>query len=171
MIALKQVLVATDFSGASDAALVYGRELAHAFGAKLHVLHVMENVFLRPMVDNPHAIREAACRMLSECVTDADRDTGWARAVLETSDHPVDAIVAYAKKEAINLIVMGTEGRGAMAQLLVGSIAEHVVRVAPCPVLTVRHPEHEFVHADRDRGATSRSDFDRPRISCVHWVS
>jgi nucleotide-binding universal stress UspA family protein len=43
---------------------------------------------------------------------------------------------------------MGTHGRGAIAQLLVGSVAEKVVRTAPCPVLTVRHPEHEFVVPD-----------------------
>ena len=48
----------------------------------------------------------------------------------------------------IDLIVMGTHGRGAIAQLLVGSVAEKVVRTAPCPVLTVRHPEREFVVPD-----------------------
>ena len=55
------------------------------------------------------------------------------------------AIVRYAQREPIDLIVMGTHGRGAMAHLLIGSVAENVVRKAPCPVLTVRHPEHEFV--------------------------
>lgn len=161
MIALKQVLVATDFGDASDAALVYGREFARTFGARLHVLHVMENVFLRPMVENPHAVREAAWRLLNERLTDADRNEGRAQAVLETSDHPVDAIVAYARKEAIDLIVVGTQGRGAMAQLLVGSVAERVVRTAPCPVLTVRHPEHEFVHSDRGQQAAGE---DRPQM-------
>ena len=58
------------------------------------------------------------------------------------SDNPAEEIVKYAKKHDIGLIVMGTHGRGTMAQLLVGSVAEKVVRTAPCPVLTVRHPEH-----------------------------
>ena len=151
MIALKHVLVATDFSDASATALVYGRALAGAFGATLHVLHVMENPFLRPMVESPHAMRDAASRLLDECVTEEDRKVRHARAILETSDRPVDAIVAYAKKEAVDLIVVGTQGRGALAQLFIGSVAEHVVRTAPCPVLTVRHPEHEFVRADRGR--------------------
>jgi len=58
---------------------------------------------------------------------------------------PPQAIVDYAKSANIGLIVMGTHGRGAVVQLLVGSVAERVVRTAPCPVLTVRHPEREFV--------------------------
>ncbi len=54
-------------------------------------------------------------------------------------------IVRYAKEKDIDLIVMGTHGLGFVAHLLMGSVAEKVVRKAPCPVLTVRHPEHEFV--------------------------
>ena len=68
--------------------------------------------------------------------------------VLDTSDDPADAITEYAKTANIDLIVMGTNGRGAVAQLLVGSVAERVVRTAHCPVLTVKHPEHEFVLPD-----------------------
>jgi nucleotide-binding universal stress UspA family protein len=56
--------------------------------------------------------------------------------------------VKYAKARQIDLIVMGTHGRGTVAQILEGSVAERVVRLAPCPVLTVRHPEHEFVVPD-----------------------
>ena len=55
---------------------------------------------------------------------------------LETSDHPAEEIVKYATAHNVDLIVMGTHGRGAIAQLLVGSVAERVVRTAPCPVLT-----------------------------------
>jgi nucleotide-binding universal stress UspA family protein len=57
-------------------------------------------------------------------------------------------IVGYAKENDVDLIIMGTHGRGAIAHLLMGSVAERVVRTAPCPVLTVRHPEHEFVLPD-----------------------
>jgi len=69
--------------------------------------------------------------------------------VLETSDNPADAIIEYAKSANVDLIVIGTHGRGTMAQLLVGSVAERVVRTAGCPVLTVKHPEHEFVVPDQ----------------------
>ena len=54
----------------------------------------------------------------------------------------------YATEHGIDLIVMGTHGRKALGHLLVGSVAERVVRAAPCPVLTVRHPEHEFLVPD-----------------------
>jgi universal stress protein A len=145
MITLKRILVATDFSEPSHTALVYGRALARTFGARIDLFHVIENAFLRPMVENPHAVRNAAWETLNTCLTDEERKTKSVRPVLETSDHTADAIVDYAKKESVDLIVLGTEGRGTMAQVLVGSVAEHVVRMAPCPVLTVRQPEHEFV--------------------------
>ena len=145
MIRLTQILVPTDFSDASAAAMDYGRALARTFGASLHLLHVVENPFLRPMPADPHSFNTATVRHLFERLTDDDRTALHAIAVLETSDNPAEQIVMYAKAHDIGLIVMGTHGRGAMARLLVGSVAEKVVRTAPCPVLTVRHPEYDFV--------------------------
>jgi nucleotide-binding universal stress UspA family protein len=148
MILLKQILVATDFGDASEVALEYGRALARTFGASLHLLHVMENQFMRPSAMEPHVLKAAAVKRLDERLTDDDRATLHANAVLETSDNPPEEIVIYAKAHNIDLIIMGTHSRGAMAHLLMGSVAERVVRTAPCPVLTVRHPEHEFVVPD-----------------------
>ena len=148
MIALKNILVATDFSEPAEAALVYGRALARTFGATLHVLHVRENVFLHPVAADPRSLDEAAWRWVDDRLTDDDRQTLRARAVLETSNVPEDAIVSYARRVDIDLIVTGTHGRGGLARALMGSVAEHVVRTAPCPVLTVRHPEREFVLPD-----------------------
>jgi universal stress protein A len=148
MIVLKHILVATDFGPAADAALTYGRALAHNFGATLHVLHVAENLFLKPTTADPHTLKAAIARRLEDCLTAEDRSSLGARAVLETSDHPADAIIDYARQADIDLLIMGTHGRGAIAHLLMGSVAERVVRTAPCPVLTVRHPEHEFVLPD-----------------------
>jgi universal stress protein A len=54
--------------------------------------------------------------------------------------------VRYAREMKIDLIVMGTHGHTGLVHVLLGSVTEKVVRKAPCPVLTVRHPEHEFVH-------------------------
>jgi nucleotide-binding universal stress UspA family protein len=147
MILLKQILVPIDFGEASEVALTYGRALARTFGASLHVLHVMENPFLRPTAVDPSVLKAAAATHLGERLSDDDRAL-HATAVLETSDNPAEEIVKYAKAHTIDLVVMGTHGRGTMAQLLVGSVAERVVRTAPCPVLTVRHPEREFVVAD-----------------------
>lgn len=145
MIALGRVLVALDFSPPSEVALKYGRALARTFGATLHVLHVSENFFLHPVAGDPHALREAALQHVADRLTDLDRSALRARAVVEIADAPAEAIVAYAKTHAIDLIVMGTHGRSAVSQVLVGSVAERVVRTAHCPVLTVRHPEREFV--------------------------
>jgi nucleotide-binding universal stress UspA family protein len=148
MIVLKKVLVATDFSPPSDAALAYGRALARTFGASLTLLHVVENYFLRPTASAPYMDQEARTRMLDDQLTDEDRRQLGARAVLEISDEPADAIAGFAKAQKIDLIVMGTHGRSGLERLLVGSVAEHVIRTAPCPVLTVRHPEHEFIVPD-----------------------
>jgi nucleotide-binding universal stress UspA family protein len=59
---------------------------------------------------------------------------------------PFYEIVRYAKEQNIDLIIMGTHGHTGLTHMLLGSVTEKVVRKAPCPVLTVRHPEHEFVH-------------------------
>jgi nucleotide-binding universal stress UspA family protein len=141
------ILVATDFGVASDTALTYGRTLAQTFGGRLDLLHVMENPFLRAMAADPHSLEVAARRQLRERLTETDRHTLGASASLEVSDHPAAAIVDYAKRARIDFIVMGTHGRQSMERLLIGSVAEHVVRHASCPVLTVRHPEREFIVA------------------------
>ena len=77
-----------------------------------------------------------------------DRRLLHARAIVETNNSAAAAIVDYAQRSSIDLIVLGTHGRSGMSQLLVGSVAERVVRTAPCPVLTVRQPEREFVIPD-----------------------
>jgi nucleotide-binding universal stress UspA family protein len=148
MIVLRNILVAMDFEPASDAALKYGRALARTFGARLHLLHVAENDFLRPSVTDPRVLNTALARRLSERLTAEDLADRGACARLEVADRPADAITGYAKREHIDLIVMGTHGRTGVTHMLTGSVAEHVVRTAPCPVLTVRHPEREFVLAD-----------------------
>jgi len=154
MITLKRILVATDFGEAADAALRYGGELARTFDAKLDVLHVVENVFARAIgvegyVDTYSEIQrdleDAARNQLHRLVNDADRALPDARAVIRTSNSPALEIVTYARDANVDLIVMGTYGRGAVAHLLMGSVAERAVRTAPCPVLTVRCPKHEFV--------------------------
>jgi nucleotide-binding universal stress UspA family protein len=157
MIALKKVLVATDFGPASESALRYGRALARGFGAALHVLHVTDNVFIRAMdgygyTAIPPQVQEdlerAGRKQTEGLLDDEDRRELRAVAVTVTSTSPADAIVEYVRTHGIDLIVMGTHGRGAVAHLFIGNVAERVVRMAPCPVLTVRHPEHEFVLPD-----------------------
>jgi nucleotide-binding universal stress UspA family protein len=164
MIILKNVLVATDFSEPSAVALTYGRDLARSYGAGLHVLHVTESILIRFSIEAPIAylpelqiqIEAAARRRLDALVSDEDKATLNAKGVVITSAGTAEAIVQYANDHRIDLIIMGTHGRRALAHALMGSVAERVVRTAPCPVLTVRHPEREFVAPDA-LVATARS--------------
>jgi nucleotide-binding universal stress UspA family protein len=157
MIAPKRILVATDFGEAAEVALNYGREFARLFDANIDVVHVCESVAARAFGADGFVLNygelqgevEAAARkQLDALLTDEDRTALNARPVLLTSSAPALALVQYAKESAADLILIGTHGRGAMAHLLMGSVAERVVRFAPCPVLTVRHPEREFMVPD-----------------------
>ena len=157
MITLKRILVATDFGEAADAALAYGRALARTFGASLDVLHVAEDVATRMLAGEMYVavpqtlqdeVEAAARKQLEVRLIDNDPDPLPVRRVVLVSNAPAASIVMYAKDVGIDLIVMGTHGRGPMAHLLMGSVAERVVRLAHCPVLVVRHPEHEFVVPD-----------------------
>jgi nucleotide-binding universal stress UspA family protein len=157
MIALKNILVATDFGEASDAALAYGRALARMFGATLHLVHVTQNVYTKAFGGETYTslfpelqqdLDDAAREQLDRLLIDNDPDAPPCKRVVLTSNTPAYAIVGYAKDANVDLLIMGTHGRTAVAHLLMGSVAERVVRTAPCPVLTVRHPQHEFIVPD-----------------------
>jgi len=157
MITLKNVLVATDFSEPSEAALRYGKELATRFGAALHVLHVAPNLYASAFgaadyatvaPDLQQQVEDDARRQLRELLIESDTTGPRSIPVVLTSTAPAWAIVEYAKDHDVDIIVMGTHGRGALAHLVMGSVAERVVRLAPCPVLTVRHAERDFVQPD-----------------------
>ena len=151
---LTRILVPTDFSETADAALAYAKTLAERLGASLHLVHVFIDPYLvaayAPEVYTPPP-PDARERLLAEVndrlferldTEDAQRFHGT-RAV--TSGLTAPQITAYAAQHDIDLIVMGTHGRRGVAHLLLGSVAEHVVRTARCPVLTIRaehaHPK------------------------------
>ena len=149
MIRLNKILVPTDFSEHSASAVRYGAELASKFDAELHLLHCVEQTpilygeggaWISP--DTIVEMQAAADKHMQEFPVDATGVTVVRKCV---DGHPFVEVIRYAKKEEMDLIVMGTHGRGAIAHLLLGSVAEKVVRKAPCPVLTVRDQEHEFV--------------------------
>jgi nucleotide-binding universal stress UspA family protein len=131
-----RILAATDFSAPSEAALVQARHLAASTGATLHVIHVVDNMFLRAVLADPRDYDTAALRQLRDQMP-AGEEVPTVLAV-ERSDEPADEITSYARIHDIDLIVMGTHGRGRVAHLLLGSVAEKVARTAPCPVLTLR---------------------------------
>jgi nucleotide-binding universal stress UspA family protein len=155
MIVLKNILVATDFSEPSAIALAYGRDLARSYGATLHVLHVVEDVMVRygtefgvvsPSLQKE--LEEGARQQLDAIITQDDRDTVSVVTAVQSSLSAAGGITEYAADKAIDLIVVGTHGRNAVQQFLMGSAAERVVRTAPCPVLAVRAHEREFIAPD-----------------------
>lgn len=160
MIVLKRILVATDFSEPSAAALKYGVALARNFGARLHVLHAAGRQDVQMMVERQRVIDEflqdpvspdrhhnAARELMGDLLTPAEAESVQLEFVLRACGPagPWAEIVRYAKERQLDLIVVGTHGRNALGHLLMGSVAEKVVRMAPCPVLSVRHPQHDFV--------------------------
>ena len=142
-----RILVPTDFSPPSDAALEYARILAAKFGSSLEILHVIDDPtaasefvsdgFAPSTEDIRTGLLEQAHKRLERLMNLVDRSRyhAHAEAVLGL---PAQTIVDYATATGTGLVVMGTHGRTGLAHLLMGSVAEQVVRTAPCPVLTVR---------------------------------
>jgi len=141
MIALKRILVPFDFAETSAPAAVYAADLAKAFGAELAFLYVGEPTRSEFDVELPMEANTAVAEELR---------TGVLK-VLSSADHSLlnpqyfvrsgttaSEIVRFAREHEFDLIVMGTHGRGLVGHMVMGSVAEKVVRTAPCPVLTVR---------------------------------
>jgi universal stress protein A len=160
-----RILVPTDFSEPSDAALEYARTLAAKFGASLHVLHVVEDQFVtgpfgaamyvpNTPVTLSYLLSDAHER-LSHRVSADDRSRF--RATTEVIVGTAARTIAnYAADNGYDLIVMGTHGRTGLAHVLVGSVAEHVVRDAVCPVLTVHAlPEPALLPVRERRSAAA----------------
>ena len=143
MIALKNVLVASDFSDCSDAAVRHAENVAEAFGATLHLLHVVTEPLHEmwasyapgaDFLNGVHMLEEQArkrleARALTLADTPAVINTVWG--------DPSQEIIKYAADRGIDLIVCGTHGRTGLDHVVMGSVAERLVRSAPCPVMTV----------------------------------
>lgn len=147
-VSIQRVLIPTDFSEASKQAQSYACALARPFNADLHVLHVVTDpkplpgftsLSSQPPQDPlPKIIQDAEMRLASQI---ADAEIGNVRLTCRVrAGDPVRVIIDYANQHDIDLIVMGTHGRLGLSHVLIGSVAEKVVRIAKCPVLTV-HPK------------------------------
>ena len=145
MITLKNILVATDFSECSERAVEEARALAKGFDARLHMLHVVTEPFhevwagYAPAVDFVGILKKyhADARRRLESVCPHKEVTSGRVVIATAAGDPVDEILRYAQAHDVNLIVCGTHGRHGLEHVLIGSVAERVVRLAPCPVLTV----------------------------------
>ena len=152
MIKLKKVLVPTDFSESARHALTYGISFAREYEAELTLLHVVENLtvgyasdlFPVPMAEVFQEISGYAKAELAKLGTEARAKNVTVEEVV-VQGKPSAEIMRFARETEVDMIVLGTHGKGMLDQALFGSTTERVVRRAPCPVLTVRLAEHEFV--------------------------
>ena len=150
-IVMKRILCPVDFSQSSDHALQYAVDLARMFGAQLTLMHVVEMPFLPsyamagvPDLSLPlEQIEEGARKGLERLVEQCRRKYDKVDTELRTGTAFME-IIAFAREIKADLIVVGTHGRTGLSHLIIGSVAERVVRKAPCPVLSIRHPEHVF---------------------------
>lgn len=141
-----RILVPVDFSEHSGRALDCAKTLAGKFGASLHLLTVVPNPFTLPdpgpwYVPLPEGyaegLRQDSESHLRGLLTQAEQTQLHSECAVAFGD-PYREILDYVRRGSIDLIVMGTHGRGGVAHALMGSVAEKVVRTAPCPVLTIR---------------------------------
>lgn len=145
--AFTKILVPTDFSGHADQALQYAEGLAAQFGASLHLLHVVDMPAVPTMLSSEIYAADLP-GLQTQAVTDAEHRMGVYRAAFKTRGlgittdvrigHVAKVITECARERDADLIVMSTHGRTGLAHLTMGSVAERVVRLAPCPVLTIR---------------------------------
>lgn len=161
---IRNVLVPTDFSAASQEAVRYAYELASGLGATLHIVHVLENPFapgaFMEMYSPPPAeyftdLEHQAEERLRSCLTEEERQRS--RAVLTTrlGVPSAEILDRLAEEPPIDLVVMATHGRGGVARLVMGSVADKVIRAAPCPVLTMReHPRTTKTRLEAEAVAT-----------------
>ena len=163
-LALRHILVATDFSDESRAALAYGAALAGTFNASLHVLHVLHAVVTPDPVpvelEAQHvaaAAVEARAWEQLRAVLSSDKEYERLNATLAVEwGLPAVEIVRYARERAIDFVAMGSHGRGGLKRLILGSVAESVVRNAPCPVLTIHHWDREVSARPVETGRTKQ---------------
>ncbi len=144
MQAIRKILLPTDFSDSAEQAAVLAIEIAQAFGAKLLLLCV----YAGPIYQGPfHTAYAASAEILERLHHEAEHalrelhqrasDAGVSAESFAMPGLARDVIVEMAQSQAVDLIVMGTHGHTGFRHLLLGSVAERVVRTAPCPVLTV----------------------------------
>jgi nucleotide-binding universal stress UspA family protein len=160
-IQIKKILCPTDFSENAEFALKYALAIAAMTKAAVELLRVVEPIAY-PQAYEPFdtqfnaaelamEIEAAMKKELDERVASLKQEHPNASGRLATGN-PFLEIIQAAQDMDADLIVMGTHGRTGLAHVFMGSVAEKVVRKSPCPVLTVKHPEHKFVMPGTDEG-------------------
>ena len=152
MIKIEKILFPTDFSEHSRHAFNYAISFAKEYGATLFVVHVIEDVqylanaymFDVPMMPSFADMEQNRLKEMQEFIDREVDDPNIRIEKVVRHGRPFIEIIQLAKEENVDLIVTATHGRGGLEHVLFGSVAEKVVRKAPCPVLSIRKPGHEF---------------------------
>ena len=147
----RKILVPLDFSEHTDEIINAAAQIAQKFGSTIHLLHVIPNMdYFTPyesflsgenLVNIQREIEREVGKDM-EAVAEKIKDIPVAKAI--HTGVAVLEIVDYVRTEKIDLVVMGTHGRGGLEHILIGSVAEKVVRKSPCPVLTIRPAGKQF---------------------------
>lgn len=158
----RTILVATDGSRGSAAAVDHALDLAERHGATVHAIHVVEDLggvtaFGRPEI---HEELRARGERLVAAVRERARERGVDPVTAVLDGSPAEGIVDYAREEDVDLVVLGTHGRTGLQRYLLGSVAERVVRTAPAPVLTLS-PEVRPVSDDEEAQEAARDALQR----------
>lgn len=163
MSAPNKILVPTDFSEGSAAALKYACGLAEQVSASICVLHAVEDPiqlgtyteFYTPPPEFAERIERQAQASLQSVLTPDEQQRYRAMLVLRHGAAAHEILTYLYEHDDVGLVVMATHGRGGVARLMLGSVADKVLRAAPCPVLTVRasHPKESASHPQDSRTA------------------
>ena len=145
---IKNILVPVDFSDSSDFSMAFAVKLAQEYDAELHLVHVYDEVFTptdggfssAPIPDIPPIDMEEERARLDMVIP--PKAVRFRRQFLVGD--PADMLVRYADENEADLVVMGTHGRTGLRRLVMGSVAEAVVRRAHCPVITVKQPVQQL---------------------------
>ncbi len=149
MIQIRKILCPIDFSPPSRNALRYANEFAKAMKAKITVMHVIQPQPIPTDVNVPYIPTELELEQAAkEDIAHLIRETISAGVLVEqvmAFGLPSECIVQQAKKDDVDIIILGTHGRSGLSRLLMGSTAENVIRHATCPILVVKASEKEFI--------------------------
>ena len=149
-------MVPVDFERTSALALEYAGELASRFDAALYVVHVVDDEFAMPggtegtltsMPRLQHDVEASVLDQIREMIGQAEVEA-HATPVALVAPATAEALVGWARSSNVDIIVMGTHGRGQAPSNAIGSVTDQVVRLAPCPVLVVRRPLHAIPESE-----------------------